>query len=102
MSGWDLNDIPQALIEAVTATGLGFVGAFARAAAAGDDKPMLRPALLWRVLGDGGMGLGLWLLMKSMGIEGWWVMFAAWAGGALGYAVVHDLALRVLKRKLEL
>jgi hypothetical protein len=100
MSEFDPGQAGQLAAEAVAAGALGVLGAFARVAAAGDEKPMLRKALLIRMGGDFSMGLGVWLGLSALGHDGWWVMFAAWTAGALGYAVVHDIALRILNRKI--
>lgn len=87
------------VVEALGAATLGIVGAFARAARADVGQPMLRPGLILRVIGDASLGIGLWLVLRAMGFDGWWTMAAAWIGGALGYAAVHDLLLRVLNQK---
>jgi hypothetical protein len=87
------------LAQAAGAAVLGIVGAAARIAQSNDEKPMLRPVLFLRIAGDASLGLGMWLLLNALGFDGWWTFTAAWVGGALGYAAVHDLLLRVLNQK---
>lgn len=100
MSSPDLAKAAEIVGEAVAAAGLGVIGALARAAATADEKPMLRPGLFLRMAGDGSLGLGLWLTMNAMGYTGLWAFAASWIGGTLGYATIHDVALRVINRKI--
>lgn len=98
MSDW--NDAARAVTHIAGAGALGVLGAIARLAAEPGDKPMLRPAVFIRIAGDASLGVGLWLLISAMGYTGVWAMAAAWIGGALGYATIHDMLLRVLNKKL--
>lgn len=101
MSDFDHSDAVRAVAHAGAAGLLGVLGAVARLAADPSDKPMLRPAVFIRIAGDASLGIGLWLLISALGYTSVWAMAAAWIGGALGYATIHDLLLRALNRKIN-
>lgn len=84
--------------EAVAAAGLGVLGAVARITAARDPMPVFRPGFFFRMAGEGSIGLGCWLIAHGWGVEGFWALAAAWAGGVLGYGVIHDALLRMLNQ----
>ena len=92
----DMGNLPA---EAVAAAGLGAIGAVARIAAARDPLPVFRQGFGFRMLGEGSLGLGCWLLAHAAGLDGFWALACAWAGGVLGYGVIHDMLLRILNQK---
>jgi hypothetical protein len=100
MSEWNTEEAARAVTHVFGAGVLGVLGAVARLAAEPGDKPMLRPAVLLRICGDASLGIGLFLVVSAMGYQGIWAMAASWIGGALGYAAIHDMLLRVLNKRL--
>lgn len=85
--------------EAVVAAGLGVLGAIARITASHDPLPVFRRGFVFRLSGEGSLGLGCWLIAHAWGVEGFWALAAAWAGGILGYGVIHDTLLRMLNQR---
>ena len=94
-----MSEMPDLAGEAVVAAGLGVLGAIARITAARDPMPVFRPGFFFRMLGEGSLGLGCWLIAHGSGLEGFWAMACAWAGGVLGYGVIHDALLRMLNQR---
>ena len=101
MSDWNGDEALRAVAHVAGAGMLGVLGAVARLAAERGNKPMLRPAVFFRIAGDASLGIGIWLLISAMGYTGIWAMASAWIGGALGYATIHDILLRVLNKKFD-
>lgn len=96
-----MEDAARAVTHIAGAGTLGVLGAIARLAAEPGNKPMLRPAVFIRIAGDASLGIGLWLMISAMGYTSIWAMAAAWVGGALGYATIHDMLLRVITKKMD-
>lgn len=95
-----MADMPPDLTsEALAAAGLGVLGAIARITAVRDPLPVFRKGFFFRIIGEGSLGLGCWLLAHAVDLEGFWALACAWAGGVLGYAVVHDALLRMLNQR---
>lgn len=101
MSEWGSDEAARAVAHVTGAGLLGVLGAIARLAAEPGNKPMLRPAVILRIAGDASLGVGLFLIVSAMGYHGVWAMAASWIGGALGYAAIHDMLLRVLNKRLD-
>lgn len=85
--------------EAIIAASLGVLGAIARIAAARDPIPVLRRGFFFRMAGEGSIGLGCWLMAHGWGLTDFWALGCAWAGGVLGYGVIHDALLRMLNQR---
>ncbi len=84
--------------EALLAGALGALGAMARFSTTG--RPLLTSAFLLHTLAGGSLGTGAWLIAHALELDGWWLFAVAWSAGTLGYAVLHDLLLRLLSRRL--
>lgn len=96
----DGEAVGRVATEALAAGCLGILGALARKAVEVEPRPMLRPAVIIRILGDASLGIGCWLLLSAMGHTGMWAFAAAWVAGALGFAALHDVLLRVLNKRM--
>lgn len=94
-----IDDPISIMQEAMTAIAVGVIGALGKVAVAADDRPMLRTATVIRIFGDTAAGLGCWITLHAMGFDSWAAVAAAFAGGALGFAALHDLLLRMVKRQ---
>lgn len=92
------NRILPLLLEALAAGALGALGAVARVANTG--RPILSAGFLVHTLAGGSLGTGAWLIGKAMALDGWWLFAVSWMAGTLGYAVLHDLLLRLINRRL--
>lgn len=96
-----MDDTSGIAREALAAGGAGLLAALARIATAADEQPMLRPATAIRIAGDTIGALGCWIVIHALGGDGWMAVAGSAAGGALGFVVLHDALLRVLKQRTQ-
>jgi hypothetical protein len=89
----DGNTPPRGTMEIVAVAVIAMLATAVRLA---DDAPKTVARFAWLMLVGLGLATGGWLGAKAFGLEGWPVLFCAWAAGAIGSEALLPVVRRLL------